>query len=807
LRRETAREALSISAPIDEILPAVDLRPQRSQKGVWWERLKTFFRLRHHVMVDREVLDDIFLMERKTLITLMLLETILLYLLVPLLGDGVFVWYGLILTLSLWRYYNATLYFRTPELNPPKVWHEKFVVQAWSTALLLAVLGLFAIPLIPPYYQLFVFIVIIGISTSVVKTLAEDQRTAIGYLLILLVPLIVEMLLLERREMYILAFLTVIYLVSQINFLVQSYERFCSLRLSRKILAKTKELLFEKQELLQRFFEQAEEGIFTYDRDLKILDCNGAFLRFFGFAAEQVKGRRFVELEDRKLAVILQASQVEGKASFQGSYTDRDGIVHWIDVRCSAITNARGEVIGGVGVIQDKTQEHLAIEELEFLASHDPLTGACNRRGLRQYFQKIFREEAHQHLPTLLFSLDIQRFKHINDLYGQSAGDKLLIQVCSRLRKLLPDDACLTRMGGDEFSIVIPFLPMEGSSDDGFIGEWIDQLESVLTKPYSLLGQKVRVEWTFGVVVIEPGTMEVDELIRQADVAMLQAKGDRKLRYVRYSKEIGDHYHHIHRLHQDLKRALKNDELELHFQPLVRAEDLRVVSAEALLRWHHPSKGLLGPEAFLPVARQFNQIADLDRWVLEAACRQIAKWKSEGNFTLHTLAVNLDAHLFLQDRFPEFLQELLATYGIQRGELTLEITEDTLVDNFDEASRVIQVLHEAGIECAIDDFGTGYSSLSYLKRLAFDVLKIDREFVRDMLERVENVFLLQTIIDMGKKLNYSIVVEGIENEQQLEVIRSIDPEVDCQGYYISKPLPELKFSERFLGYRGGARER
>jgi diguanylate cyclase (GGDEF)-like protein/PAS domain S-box-containing protein len=673
--------------------------------------------------------------------------------------------------------------------------------------LLFAVLGLFAIPLIPPYYQLFVFIVIIGMSTSVVKTLAEDQRTAIGYLLILLVPLIVEMLLLGRQEMYILAFLTVIYLVSQINLLVQSYERFCSLKLSRQIIAETKELLFEKQEMLQCFFEQAEEGIFTYDLDLRILDCNESFLRFFGFSLEQVRGKRFMELEDRKLAAILQASQTEGKARFQGSYTDREGTVRWIDVRCSAITDAQGKVIGGVGIIQDKTQEHFAMEELEFLASHDPLTGACNRRGLRQYFQRIFREEEHRHLPTLLFSLDILRFKHINDLYGQSAGDKLLIQVSSRLRRFLPEDACLTRMGGDEFSIVIPFLAMDRSREEDFIAEWIDQLDSVLTQPYSLMGEKVQIAWAFGVVVVEPGNMNVDELIWQADVAMLQAKADRKLRYRRYSQEIGDHYHHIHRMHQDLTQALKNDELELYFQPLVRAEDLRLEAAEALLRWRHPVKGLLGPGAFLPIARQFKQIADLDRWVLQAACRQIAKWKSEGKFTFRTLAVNLDANLFLQDRFPEFLQGLMNEYGIQKGELTLEITEDSLVDNFDAASRVIQLLHESGVICAIDDFGTGYSSLSYLKRLSFDVLKIDREFVKDMLERAENVFLLQTIIDMGKKLNYSIVVEGIENEQQLEVVRSIDSEVNCQGFFIAKPLPALQFTERFLGlcYEAGER--
>ncbi len=798
MRKRIEGQGLSVTASVEEILALQPQLPSVAGGGKWRSALANLFHLRRHVMVEKDVLDDIFQMERRTLITLMLLETILLYILVPLLGDGVFAWYGTILTLTLWRYYNAHQYQKHPELNSPVVWHQKFVVQAWLTALLFSLLGLFAIPMLPPYYQLFVFIVVMGISTGVVKTLGEDQRTAIGYLLILLVPLVVEMLLLGRQEMLILAFLTIIYLVSQVNLLLQSYDRFVVLKKARKVIEEAKELLYEKQEMLQNFFDQAGEGIFTYDRELKILDCNQAFVSFFNLSKESVLGRKFTELEDQKLVTILQAAQVEGVAKFQGPYRNLQGMEHWIEVRCSAITNQEGRVIGGVGLIQDKTREHLAIEELEFLVSHDPLTSACNRRGFRQYMQQLLREEEHSRLPTLLFYLDMNRFKHINDIYGHEAGDRLLIQGCRRLRQLLPEDACLTRMGGDEFSIVIPFVPMEKSREEEVISEWVEQLEGVLARPYTVRGQSVSVDWSIGVVVIEPGIMEIDELIREADISMMQAKADPKLRYVRYSADMGERHRRINQLHHDIQEALDAEQFLLYFQPIVRAGDGKMVAAEVLLRWNHPEKGLLLPGDFLPVARQFHRIAEIDLWVLERACRQIAEWKATGDLPFRSLAVNVDAHLLLRESFPATLSDLFRKYGIRSGELTLEITEDSLVDNFDQALKVLQRLHAEGIGCAIDDFGTGYSSLSYLKKLSFDTLKIDREFVRDMLDRIENIFLLQTIIDMGKKLNYTIVVEGIETEKQREIIAGIDPEIACQGYLIGKPMPEEDFRRDFL---------
>ncbi|WP_292656465.1 EAL domain-containing protein [Nitratifractor sp.] len=789
---------LRVSDSAKDLLAVPPQPANAANCGRWESLLKKLSCLWREKRVSKEILDDLYLRQRQTLMTLMLLETILLYVLEPMLGQGMLVWYGVILTLTLWRYYTASKYLADAEKIVPEPWHRKLVFQVWTTALLFSLLGLFAFPMLPPYYRLFLFIMLIGISTGVVRILGEDQRTAIGYLLILLMPLTVEMALLGRVETLILAFLTLIYLVSQINLLVRSHDRFSALTRVRNVIETAEELLHEKQGMLQNFFEQTEEGIFTYDKALRILDCNQSFLNFFKLSDASVVGKRFTELGDPRLKMILQAAHVESGKGFQGVYHTAEGMEHWVEVRCSKIKDQEGEVVGGVGQIRDKTSEHLATEELEFLVTHDPLTAVCNRRGFHRYMQRLLQDEEHRRLPTLFFYLDINRFKDINDIYGLEVGDRLLVQGSRRLRELLPEDACLTRMGGDEFSIVIPFVPMEKSSEESVIGEWVEQLKEELTQPYLIQGQKICIDWSIGVVVIEPGMTEVDALIRGADISLMEAKADPSVPYVLYTEVMGEEYLQITQLNEDMQRALETGEFCLYFQPIVRAGDSRMVAAEVLLRWNHPEKGLLFPGDFLPAARRFNRIAEIDQWVLESTCRQIAEWKASEGVPFCSLAVNVDAHLLLRESFPATLSELFRRYGIQRGELTLEVTEDSLVDNFEQAQRVIGWLHAEGVECAIDDFGTGYSSLSYLKKLSFDTLKIDRIFVRDMLESIEDIFLLQTIIDMGKRLNYSIVIEGIETERQREIIAGIDPGIACQGYLISKPIPEEEFRRKFL---------
>ena len=265
-----------------------------------------------------------------------------------------------------------------------------------------------------------------------------------------------------------------------------------------------------------------------------------------------------------------------------------------------------------------------------------------------------------------------------------------------------------------------------------------------------------------------------------------------------YDAELGRHHRRAYEVQYSLEYAIETNQLEMYYQPMVRSGEGAVVAAEALVRWQHPEKGLLSPAEFLPITIETGQIAKVDAWVIQRVLEQVAEWKRRGVFGLEYIAINVDTRSLLESDIVGHLLKNMRRYGIEGDEIRLEITESSLVDKHEAAQQVIDALRYHRIRCAIDDFGTGYSSLSYLKRFDFEILKVDREFVVDMLEREQNIAMLRTIIEMGKQFRYTVVVEGVETQQQYDTIRSIDPEVRVQGYLISPPLPSHAFENQFL---------
>ncbi len=768
-----------------------------SLKEAFRRGVLNFFSMRKHIPVSKDVLDDLFEMERRTLITLALLETIILYILVPLLGNIIFVWYGIILTLTMWRLYNAYQYQSKPSLNSDLVWHEKFVVQVWLTALMFSLLALFAMPRLNDYYQLFVFVVLVGISSGTVRSLAEDHRTAMGYLLIIMLPLAIEMLLLMRKDTWILTFLLILYLFTQIGLILSSYEQEMQLKKQKEEIQKAKELLYEKREILHRFFEQSEDGLFTYNKKMEILDCNNSFITLFNLKKSSTLGRSIFDLEDKYLVNMIRAALVDKIGRFNGAYKNKEGKELWLEIKCSPIYGKDGNASGGIGIVADKTKEHMMIEEMEFLISHDPLTTALNRRGFKQFIKNMLQRPEHSSYYSLLFYLDLDKFKQANDIFGHDAGDAILKEVVSRLKNSSQQIAGITRLGGDEFAFVVPMVTTSQFELDEKIDWWIESIEGLILQPYYFKDHEMDIGCSIGVVVIEPGETDIEELIRNADLAMLQAKTS-KDRVSKYTPDMRKKYHQIYEMETLLKEAIKNKDFIVHFQPILHLADDKLVGAEAVARWHHPKKGLLLPQDFMPFAARFGLVSEIDRLIIEKVILQIAEWIKDGTFNMDYISVNIDMKLILNKNFLNFILHSLEKYSINPSYLKLEITENSLVNSFEDASKVIEKLYIQGIECAIDDFGTGYSSLSYLKRLPFTILKIDREFVHDLTVRIENVLLIQTIIDMANKLKFKIIVEGIETKKQKEIIKRIEPNIEYQGYIVTEPLDKERFKEKFL---------
>jgi diguanylate cyclase (GGDEF)-like protein len=759
--------------------------------------LTNLLKLSRHKTVEDVVLDELFSLERSTLITMILLETILLYILTPLVGNIVMAWYGIIVAVSLWRFYSAYDYHRYPQRNTPLVWHEKFIVLVWSTALLLSGLALYAIPKLDAYYQLFTFIVLLGISSGAIKALSSDHRTAIGYLIIILLPLMLEMILLMRQDTLILAFLVAIYLFVQISILLHSYELSVAAHKAHMEVEKTKAALLEKQEIIQRFFAQTPDALFLYDRDMKLIDCNYAFEALFKVPTKEVLRYTIDTFPDTQWTNMVYRALGAKKSHF-GMYRTHDSQEMWLETKCLSLKDEQGGSLGGIGLIHDRTAEHVSQQELAHMALHDPMTGLSNRRGFYEYMGTLFSDRRHATHFSLFFYLDVDKFKQVNDRFGHETGDAILIAVTERLRDMAPENANITRLGGDEFCMVIPHVSKDKEEFMVKLETYTEAIRDSFAAPFVVNNHTFDMQCSTGVVSIDPNETDIDNIVAKADISMLQAKRSISNNVVLYTNDLEQGECRAYEVHHTLEDAIEEEQLEIFYQPVVHSGDNEIIGAEALVRWRHPTKGLLAPDEFLPVAVQSGQVMQVDTWMLEGVLRQIAAWKRENIFNLKYISINIDIQSLTKKSFVYSLLETMEHYNVAAKEIRLELSESSVTESLEQAKKVIQELNLRGLMCIVDDFGTGCLSLFHLKDLPFEAIKIDRVFTQDLTNRIESIFLLKTIIRMAQKFRYNIIVKGIESEIQRKIITDLASEVCHQGDLTTQPLSAEDFSNLFL---------
>ena len=761
--------------------------------------LKKLLAFKQYQEVKPEELQNLFSSAARTLIPLIILETILFFMLLPSMGNIMFLWYAAILFISVSRIYDGYHYKKNPKKHPLSYWHKQFNTKAWGTAFLLGILALFTIPQLNDHYQLFVFMILIGISGGAVSSLSSDHRMAIGYIIILLLPVAVEMLLLQTWNSVIIGLLLILYFITLTNVVFHDHDIDLLVKKKNKEITRVQSELHTKQEMLALFFEQAPIGIFTYSSDLVITDCNQACLDLFRLPKEEIIGVSLNQLSDKGPAEYAKKALAEGIQTYVGPYSSTKGIDYWVEAKCAPIYNREDKVIGGMTLIEDKTKEHNALKALQYYASHDPMTSLNNRRGFIDFMEEMIAKKEHQTYYSLLFYMDLNQFKYINDSLGHSFGDKLLIAVSERLKLLVNTHNNLTRMGGDEFIIVAPFIDQEIKKTKEKAEKCIEKIEKSFDEPFVIDNVRLHLKTSIGVVIIEPNFNNIEEIVRHADVSMYQAKkhGHDYISY--YNKALDAERKKIFNLQHELVSALHNNELELYYQPIVNIKDDSLLATEALIRWQHPEQGLVMPKDFIPMAIESGIIVDVGWWVIDTVCRQVSKWKKEGKWNIKYISFNVDAKQLLKNDFIQTLLSKLVEHGVNSSDIKIEITETSLIDNFEMTQDMILKLKQNGIKCAIDDFGMGYSSLSYLKKFSFSVLKIDREFMSGLTDDEENITLMRTMINIGKQFNYKVVIEGIEDAFQRDIVRQIDDTVSYQGYFISPPIPESEFREKFLG--------
>jgi diguanylate cyclase (GGDEF)-like protein/PAS domain S-box-containing protein len=544
-----------------------------------------------------------------------------------------------------------------------------------------------------------------------------------------------------------------------------------------------------------RAIESSENGIIITDAtkpDHPIDYVNPAFTRITGYAVEEVIGKncRFLTRDDRQQAeldTVREAIREERGCQVLMRNYRKDGSMFWNSLHVAPVRDDKGAVTHYIGVQNDISDIKSFQDKLEHQANYDILTGLPNRYLLYDRLKQAIAQTQREGGAVAVAFVDLDGFKLVNDTLGHSAGDGLLRTVTERLKTCVRECDTVARYGGDEFIVII----RDSRGADGSASVLHRILESV-SKPYLIGTREVFVTCSVGVSLYPDDGMDIDGLIKNADAAMFRAKelGRNNIHY--YTAEINNRVADRLALAADLHRALERNELLMHYQPQVDALTGRIIGAEALIRWQHPTRGMVPPAVFIPVAEETGLIQPIGAWVLKTACAQAREWQKLG-VPLPTISVNVSVRQFMRKDLLDTLVNVIKDTGIDARVLELEVTESLIMNDADEFVATLKKLKDVGIKIAIDDFGTGYSSLNYLKRMPVDRLKVDQSFVRDIHKDPESTTIVEAIISLGHSLKLKVIAEGVETEQQLEFLRDRGCE-EFQGFHFSRPVPVEQFT-------------
>ena len=536
----------------------------------------------------------------------------------------------------------------------------------------------------------------------------------------------------------------------------------------------------------------SNEGLLITDADLVILRINSSFTRITGFQSYEVVGRetsifRSPLSSPVKLENIMAGLQTSG--DWQGELWIRskssDAIPLWLSV--TAVRTEDGLATHYVMSLVDITERKQAEDEIRNLAFFDPLTNLPNRRLLMDRLAHALAQSERNGNSGALVFIDLDNFKKLNDTRGHDVGDLLLIEVARRLSNCLRESDTAARLGGDEFVILLENMGRsvpETADRTRLVGE---KLHSALNTPYNLDGQEHHSTPSIGICLFQGNSETIDDLLKQADLAMYQSKasGRNAIRFFDPAMQQAVTAHAT--LEADLREGLLHKQFLVYYQVQVDSSR-RVLGAEALVRWRHPSRGMVSPAEFIPLAEESGLIIPLGHSVLETACHQLKHWESDAATEHLTLAVNISARQFHSNDFVASVLELLRVTGANPHRLKLELTESMLINDLDRVIVTMKELIAVGVRFSLDDFGTGYSSLSYLKRLPLGQLKIDQSFVRDIFVDHHDLAIVRAIVTLGHSLGLEVIAEGVETRQQLEFLQECGCEA-FQGYLFAKPLP------------------
>jgi diguanylate cyclase (GGDEF)-like protein/PAS domain S-box-containing protein len=572
----------------------------------------------------------------------------------------------------------------------------------------------------------------------------------------------------------------------------------------RQNMERQNKLLKEREEELRAQnlrFEAAlnnmSQGLCMFDGDQRLIISNKRYAQMYGFTPEQVRpGTTFRQIIEYRVA-----NGVHYPGGFSEDYlrertaaapTNSDKIRQLSDGRIVSVSRRLMPNGGWVVTHEDITERRQIEERIAYMAHHDALTDLPNRTLLRERLEMALTGAGRSECRLAVLMLDLDRFKEINDTLGHPAGDALLKAIAQRLTGCVREGDTVARLGGDEFAVV------ETVTDPATEGAALaERIQEAMSAPFDVNGHQVVMGTSIGIAVFPGDGNDPDQLLKNADLALYRAKGEGRGIYRFFEPEMNERMQERRNLERDLRNALSNEEFELYYQPFVSAEREDVCGFEALLRWHHPERGLVSPAEFIPLAEETGLIVAIGDWVVRQACLQAQSWPEHIK-----VAVNLSAMQFRGRNLVRMVQDALANAGLLAQRLELEITESVLLQSSEATLDALHELRALGVRIAMDDFGTGYSSLSYLRRFPFDKIKIDQCFIADLSSDMADdaLSILRAITTLGACLGMTTTVEGVETKEQVEKLRG-EGCTEMQGYYFGRPIPAAEVAMLFQDRR------
>jgi diguanylate cyclase (GGDEF)-like protein/PAS domain S-box-containing protein len=573
----------------------------------------------------------------------------------------------------------------------------------------------------------------------------------------------------------------------------------------------------QNSERMYRYLVDASPDlIYTLNRDGRFTFVNDRVCQILGYTRAELIGKHYSfvvyadDLEHACHAFNERRADARASRNVELRLKFRPGMAHLpifahgtIRISLSATgmhasrhDNGQQEFIGTYGIARDVTGQRAAEEMIVHQAYHDALTNLPNRVLFKDRLGLALIQSERKRSELAVMFIDLDRFKLVNDTLGHVKGDELLRQVANRLKDCLRKGDTLARQGGDEFTVVLPDL-RDRSDALSVADKFLERLQM----PFDLDGSIAHISASIGIAIAPGDGDSVDDLLRNADIAMYHVKGSGKCGHAFFDPSMHNEAHQKMVLEQSLRMAIDRDELEMYYQPQVNADSGKIIGAEALMRWNHPVRGLLAPDDFLPLAEESGLVLPISEWMMRALCRDIVHWNSLGHNRL-TLSLNLSPQYLDRDDFMERLRKTLTEHDVAPKQIEIEITENVCIRNPDRALQQLTKLEQLGVSVAIDDFGTGHSSMAYLHRFPVHTIKIDRSFVGQIRDEDGHYPVVLAIISISRGLSLKLVAEGVETVAQARYLRAHGCET-MQGYLFHHPMPLERFVSLLHGEAGG----